>query len=173
MDIVRLTIVDFPAGTLSGEWQEVSCVAGGRYFDVADSSIFEESGNKERASSAIAGSGPTKSFTVALSATEDLSGTQTLSGGVGSVPFGVSNKYGFHPFLGTQGFAKPQLSCSTGRPARTCSTRRPSLPLERADGSSSEAQPFAPGFRSCPACSAQASTSYHRSSFVQPTTAKG
>lgn len=114
VDIVRLNIIDFPAGTLSGEWEEVACVTGHGYYNIAASSIFQVAGDKATASSEIAGEGSTTHFTIGLTATENLSGTQALSGGIGKLPFGLDHAYGFRPFR-SGGYVTPEMFLLDGQ----------------------------------------------------------
>jgi hypothetical protein len=81
-DIVRLTIVDSPSGTLSGTWQEASCVANDKYFELADMDLPSNPPNgPAHATFAITGQGSPSSFTISV-------GTDTFSGGTGNLPHG-------------------------------------------------------------------------------------
>ncbi len=80
VDIVRLTIVDFPAGTLSGTWQEATCVRNGRWYQIADLSLPAHPDNGPAHDDfEISGNGSPSSFAI-----------QGFAGGTRALPFGVS-----------------------------------------------------------------------------------
>ncbi len=93
-DIVRLTIVDFPSGTLRGTWQEVACAVDRRSYSIDEVGTLSGDGTKVSAYSPISGTGDSRSFTIELTSLAAY-----FSGGIGRVPFGVTNVVGDEPFL--------------------------------------------------------------------------
>jgi hypothetical protein len=108
---VRLTIVDFPTGTLSGTWQEVTCVVNDRWYQVVGLDLPENTRNgPAHEDFAITGSGTPSSFTINVTTDTD----NTFSGGLGVLPFGVSGYGLWYPDRLPKENSRPRLFLLTG-----------------------------------------------------------
>jgi hypothetical protein len=97
--IVRLTLIDFPVGTLSGSWQEVDCVVDGQFWPMGinPDNPIEPNAAKVTDTFSVQGKGNPGTFSISL----DDYPPETYLGGRGNPPYGTAHSYGFRPWRET------------------------------------------------------------------------